>query len=101
MTERAHKQRRVACGFSAALLGAEVPACAQGSAGGASDLAPYVVSEIPDTAQRDFTDFGGKLALVAHEISPSEKASPGQSVTAKLYWKPIGVMLPGWALFTH
>lgn len=67
----------------------------------ASELAPFVVQEIPDTARRAYIDFGGKLALVAHEVVPDGKAAPGQSVTAKFYWKPVSFQSPGWGLFTH
>lgn len=67
----------------------------------AAELAPFVVREIPETAQRDYTDFGGKLVLVAHELTPDGKAGPGQSVTAKFYWKAVSNVAPGWALFTH
>ena len=51
--------------------------------------------------QQPRVDFGGKLALVAYELSPSGKAGPGQSVNAKFYWKPISTISPGWGLFTH
>src|SRR5437762_1003749 len=71
------------------------------SADVATELAAYVVKEIPETAHREFIDFGGKLQLVASELSPDGNAGPGQSVTAKFYWKPVSVSSPGWGLFTH
>jgi hypothetical protein len=66
-----------------------------------AELAQFVVREIPETAHRDYIDFGGKVALVAHELSPDGKAGPGQSMNAKLYWKPLSVISPGFSLFTH
>jgi hypothetical protein len=67
----------------------------------ATELAAYVAQEIPEPAHRAFIDFGGKLQLVAYDLSPDGKAGPGQSVTAKLYWKPVSVISPGWGFFTH
>jgi hypothetical protein len=84
-------------------LGAALWGCtAQGQkAEAATELASFLVTEIPETAHREYVDFGGKLVLIAHELSPSGKAGPGQSVNAKLYWKPISAISPGWGLFTH
>lgn len=86
-----------------ALLGAFVAGCTAHGHGSdaSSELAPFVVREIPETAHREFIDFGGKLNLVAYELTPDGKAGPGQSVNLKLYWKPVAVIAPGWGLFTH
>src|SRR5262245_15158211 len=90
-------------GLSVAALGAPLSGCTSDGqkADAASDLASYVVGEVPETAHRSYIDFGGKLALVAYELSPDGKAGPGQSLNAKLYWKPISVLSRGWSLFTH
>jgi hypothetical protein len=64
-------------------------------------LAPYVVSRVPETAERTFVDFGGKLHLIGYEMEPEGKAGPGQTITLKLYWKPVAAIGPGWNLFTH
>ena len=87
--------------FAPLVLGAGLSACTgQAQKDAASELAPFLVAELPETAERGYIDFGGKLALVAHEVSPT-KAGPGQNVNAKFYWKPISVVAPGWGLFTH
>lgn len=97
------RKGRGARSFATAILGAALWGCnAQGqNAGAATELASFLVAEIPETAQREYIDFGGKLVLVAHELSPSGKAGPGQSVNAKFYWKPMSAVSPGWGLFTH
>jgi hypothetical protein len=97
------RKGRVARSLATAVLGAALWGCSvQGQkAGAAAELASFIASEIPETAHREYVDFGGKLVLVAHELTPSGKTGPGQSVNAKFYWKPISAISPGWGLFTH
>lgn len=89
--------------FATAALGAGLCGCTTQSqkAEVTSELASFLVAELPETAHREYVDFGGKLVLVAHEVSPSTKVGPGQGVNAKFYWKPISSLSPGWSLFTH
>src|SRR5512139_4029573 len=68
---------------------------------GSKDFAPFRVSSLPEDAQRTFVDFGGKLHLVGYSVSPTDRAGPGDAVTLKLYWKPVGKLEKGWSLFTH
>lgn len=90
-------------GIAVALAAGAAVACnAPGkNAEAASELAQFVVPEIPETAHHEFIDFGGKIELVGCDLSPDGKAGPGQTVHAKLYWKPVSVIGPGWSLFTH
>lgn len=83
---------------AAALAGCNAPSK---NVEAAPELAQFVVTEIPETAHREFIDFGGKIELVAYDLSPDGKAGPGQSVHAKYYWKPVSVIGQDWALFTH
>lgn len=78
-------------------------ACAPGAPPkeGAEELASHAVAALPDTVRRTFFDFGGKLHLVAYELSKQGSASPGEAVTLKLYWKRVAPLGEGWNLFTH
>jgi hypothetical protein len=67
----------------------------------ASELEPFRVESVPEGATRTFVDLGGKLHLVAVEISPQGTAAPGSTVHLKMYWQPVGELEPGWGLFTH
>ena|ERR1041385_4952858 len=93
----------ITCGLAAAVCALSLSGCAAPvqTTEAESDLARFVVREIPETAHREFIDFGGKIELVAYELTPDGRAGPGQSVQAKFYWKPVSVIGPGWGLFTH
>lgn len=89
-------------GFAAPVLALALSGCAApNEASAASELAPFLVREIPETAHRTFIDFGGKMQLVAYEMTPDGNAGPGQKVNVKLYWRRVSTVAPGWALFTH
>lgn len=65
-------------------------------------LAPFVLNRLPDTVEHStYLDFGGKVQLVGYDISPSDVARPGSSISLTLYWQRTGTLDKGWGLFTH
>ena len=89
-----------------ALLGALAGACASPGSVDSQKIDPaiqrYVLAEVPaDVPNPTFVDFGGKVHLVGYEVSPRDKATPGSTVTLKLYWRSVKKVARGVHLFTH
>lgn len=88
-----------AMGVAGAVLAGCAAEPAPEAAGG--DLAPFVVSGVPEEATRTFFDFGGKVHLVGYEFVPADTVAPGGTLRARLYWRRVGSLAPDWSLFTH
>lgn len=93
-------------GFTAAVLalalGAATGCAAPGSsAEGGGTIEGESLAALPEGTHPCFFDFGGKVHLVGWDASPETEARPGSVVHLKLYWRRVGPLGPGWALFTH
>jgi len=78
------------------------PEPTDGEAPDTANFAQYTLKRVPATVQhRTYLDFGGKVQLIGYDVSPSDVAPPGSTVSLTLYWQRTGSLDQGWKLFTH